>query len=344
MNSQLERDSSILSQLRASAIAAAEASYCPYSGFAVGAAVLSSDGRIFNGANVENASYGLTICAERNAIFSAVSKMVRTIEAIVIYTRTASPTAPCGACRQVMAELAPDAKVYAFSEDSGEFVSTVRDLLPHSFGPGSLIPGTSLHKAGVLSQRRDPRMCVDIDNVVAETDEVMRRVVSDVTNGRVSLAYEDVKRFNYWECSDRSGEALSKAEWGLVHKRFSEPERIMEIEPIEGARDALFVLCDKFKLHFATSRLPSARAATLDWLRKNEFPEHDIHFLKHGEKHASLGVFDVSVEDDLEQALAFNAAGFGMNFVLAHPWDESCVNSARLQRVSHWHEIVDWAQ
>ena len=98
------------SELVAAARAAAARAYCPYSHFQVGAAVLTGSGEIFAGCNVENASYGLTICAERNAVFQAVARGrgPLSICAVVVFTPTATPTAPCGACRQVINEFGPD--------------------------------------------------------------------------------------------------------------------------------------------------------------------------------------------------------------------------------------------
>ena len=84
--------------------------YCPYSNFRVGAAALTEDDAIFAGCNVENASYGLTVVAERNAIFQAVGMGKRVIRAVVVFTPTPRPTSPCGACRQVINEFGPALK------------------------------------------------------------------------------------------------------------------------------------------------------------------------------------------------------------------------------------------
>ena len=124
--------------LRRLAKEASLAAYCPYSQFHVGAAILASDGSIATGCNVENASYGLTICAERNAVFHAVSTGARTIVAVVIYTPTAEPTAPCGACRQVLNEFGPDAAVLSFCDGPDVLESTVAELLPKAFGPATV--------------------------------------------------------------------------------------------------------------------------------------------------------------------------------------------------------------
>lgn len=116
---------------------ASERAYCPYSHFLVGAAIKTDKG-IFSGCNVENASYGLTICAERNAISSAIAAGAREIKSLVIYTPTEKATAPCGACRQVIREFAPlDITVLCVSK--GEKVEmSLDELLPFSFGPENL--------------------------------------------------------------------------------------------------------------------------------------------------------------------------------------------------------------
>ena len=127
-----------LKQLESAARAAAAMAYAPYSKFRVGAAVLGESGRIHSGCNVENASYGLASCAERNAIFSAVGAGEGEISAVVIYTPTPTATAPCGACRQVIGEFGADAVIISICDGDGRIESTLRDLLPGSFGPENL--------------------------------------------------------------------------------------------------------------------------------------------------------------------------------------------------------------
>lgn len=116
---------------------ARDQAYCPYSGFAVGAAALTEREEIFGGCNVENASYGLTVCAERNAIFQATAQSGRPLRlrAVVIYTPTETPTAPCGACRQVMHEFGPTALIVSICDGAERLQTTVAELLPHAFGP-----------------------------------------------------------------------------------------------------------------------------------------------------------------------------------------------------------------
>jgi cytidine deaminase len=125
----------IVQELRAAAAAVSERAYCPYSRFPVGAAVLTEAGEIFAGCNVENASYGLTICAERSAICQAVAHGARTIRAIAIATPTEVPTPPCGACRQMIHEFGPGATVFSFGRDGAVVAHTLPELLPGAFGP-----------------------------------------------------------------------------------------------------------------------------------------------------------------------------------------------------------------
>ena len=116
-----------------------ERSYVPYSHFPVGAALECADGTVFTGCNVENAAYGSTICAERTALLKAVSEGRRDgWEAIAIAGQGADYCWPCGSCRQMLFEFAPDLRVLAARGD-GEFLAVpLKELLPHGFGPRSL--------------------------------------------------------------------------------------------------------------------------------------------------------------------------------------------------------------
>jgi len=113
--------------------AASANAHCPYSRFAVGAAVRAADGRVFTGCNVENASFGLTICAERNAIFQAVAAGAHDVVAVAVYTPTRKPVSPCGACRQVIAEFGA-ADVMSSCESGTTKRWTAAELLPDGFG------------------------------------------------------------------------------------------------------------------------------------------------------------------------------------------------------------------
>lgn len=111
--------------------------YAPYSNYPVGAALLMADGTIITGVNVENASYGLTICAERTAVTRAVSEGHRTILAVAVATENAG--SPCGACRQVLTEFAGDVPVYLVDAAGNGRETTLYTLLPDHFGPEHLI-------------------------------------------------------------------------------------------------------------------------------------------------------------------------------------------------------------
>jgi len=127
-------------ELLAQAFAAQESAYAPYSRFRVGAALLGADGRTFLGANVENAAYAPSICAERVALPAAVVAGVRDFLALAVVGDGAGICTPCGVCRQVLYEFAPDLEILAAGSDGARerFVLS-RDLLPHAFGPQRLL-------------------------------------------------------------------------------------------------------------------------------------------------------------------------------------------------------------
>ena len=117
-------------QLVTQAMEVAGRAYAPYSRFHVGAVLVGKDGRIFSGCNVENISYGLTICAERNAVFAAVAEGCREFEKIVITADTELPASPCGACRQVLAEFNPDLEVVLSNFRGQKETFRLSQLLP----------------------------------------------------------------------------------------------------------------------------------------------------------------------------------------------------------------------
>lgn len=130
-----------LRSLYDAAEAARHAAYAPYSGFHVGAALKTDDGSIVVAANVENASYGLSMCAERAAVFHAFADGHRSFVAVAVAGEGDS-VAPCGACRQVLAEFCkPDTEV-VFRRDGVLVAMRLGDLLPHAFGPEHLAPGS----------------------------------------------------------------------------------------------------------------------------------------------------------------------------------------------------------
>lgn len=130
-----------LIKLKEECIKARELSYSPYSHFAIGAVVLLKDGTMIRGANIENSAYGLCICAERSAIFNTLLRghKKEEIEALALIASSPKLVTPCGSCRQVMSELLPGkTKVYLWTLEGEELVTTVDDLLPYSFDKENL--------------------------------------------------------------------------------------------------------------------------------------------------------------------------------------------------------------
>lgn len=107
--------------------------YAPYSGYRVGAALLTTEGEIFKGVNIENASLGLTVCAERVALFAAVAAGYRSFSLLALVAEGESEPLPCGACRQVLGEFSRELKVAVAGEKGKPKVFTLRELLPHPF-------------------------------------------------------------------------------------------------------------------------------------------------------------------------------------------------------------------
>ncbi|KAM3842427.1 cytidine deaminase [Diretmus argenteus] len=132
-------DQDKVKQLVAKSLQARDEAYCPYSRFPVGAALLTADGAIVTGCNVENASYGLTVCAERVAIQKAVVEGHRQFTAIAVACEIKDRfVGPCGACRQVLMEFGSDWVVYLTKPDGSYKETSLRELLPQAFAPGHL--------------------------------------------------------------------------------------------------------------------------------------------------------------------------------------------------------------
>ena len=122
-------------ELKAAAVAMLDRAYCPYSHFAVGAALECADGTVFTGCNIENAAFSPTICAERTAVAKAVSEGHTDFVRIVVAGRSKDYCVPCAVCRQVLREFAPGIEIICLNGKGEEQVFTLPELLPHSFGP-----------------------------------------------------------------------------------------------------------------------------------------------------------------------------------------------------------------
>ncbi|MEJ6708600.1 MAG: cytidine deaminase [Amylibacter sp.] len=122
-----------IQSLKSEAKAAMEHAHAPYSNFTVGAAILMEDGTIVRGANIENASFGATICAERSAIASALSQGHRGIKAVAVTNATDTKITPCGICRQVIYEYGTDIPIICSNQSGDHMIHSISDLLPHAF-------------------------------------------------------------------------------------------------------------------------------------------------------------------------------------------------------------------
>jgi len=186
------------------------------------------------------------------------------------------------------------------------------------------------------------RLGIDIDNCVAATDVVMRRIIHHVTNGRVNFRYEDIREFDYHGslCRDEDGEGIDEATWKEVHEHFSEPEVVLSVKPLPGALEAIRTLQDDFEIHFITTRKPKARAATIHWLDRlllDVKRSDSIHFVAHREKHEVIGNLAAAIDDDLLQAVLF--AGRGVrSIVFAHPWNTAARQP--VERAGTWGDVL----
>ena len=181
---------------------------------------------------------------------------------------------------------------------------------------------------------------MDIDNVLGKTDEVMRQVIRDVTCGRVDLEYGEIVEFEYYKCKDRNGCCITEADWNRIHDLFSNSKYLMAVQPLHHVQQCLEVLSERFQLHFATSRLPKARRATIEWLEEHRFPSHDLHFLKHGEKHIVLRGFYAAIEDSYEQAKLFAQASVPC-YLIEHPWNKGKPSLRDVYPVCDWPKLTE---
>lgn len=181
-------------------------------------------------------------------------------------------------------------------------------------------------------------ICIDIDNVIAKTDEVMRSVIRMHSRHGVDLRYEDVVCFDYWLCRDSLGRRIDRDEWNLIHEEFTS-NHIARISPVQGVQEILGALAHRFDVHLATTRLEQAHEATREWLKTHSIAHDHLHFARHGEKHLLDHAFVAVIEDDREQAVAFYASGIPA-YLIAHPWNTVGPHSP-IKRMSGWEEIIE---
>lgn len=182
------------------------------------------------------------------------------------------------------------------------------------------------------------RLCVDVDNVVAQTDEVMRGIIREFSSAKVDLQYEDITCFDYWQCKDSQGRQFSRDEWPSIHCKFSEPHNILAIKPYPNVQVYLKQLAARYEIHLVTSRLPMAQEATIQWLAEHKFPAHILHFVNHREKHLLPIKFQAAIDDDREQARIFASLGVRA-FLLAQTWNV-IDDSTPIVRMNSWAELV----
>jgi 5'(3')-deoxyribonucleotidase len=190
-----------------------------------------------------------------------------------------------------------------------------------------------------MTSLRMPSLCIDVDNVIARTDELMRHVIRDFTGGRVNFDYEHIVEFDYRKCKDATGQTIAKNDWKKIHELFSDPCYLWKIQPWPGVQNHLKRLARSFDIHLATSRLAKARRTTIEWLEYHEFPPHGLHFVTSGDKHIYFGKCIAAIEDHYEQAVEFAKSGTPC-FLLEHSWNRDKPKMKNLTWVKSWKDLT----
>ena len=172
---------------------------------------------------------------------------------------------------------------------------------------------------------------VDLDNVIAYTDRLLRKKIFDLFG--IRLEQENVIHYEYWRCG------ISKEQFRIILERFHKIDCEF-VEPIKKAIDALNVLHDKFEIHIVTSRFPESLKMTEDWLRNNSVPYDKLEF--HENKNESRIKYRTFIEDYRETAYGMAERGI-ISFLLDYPWNQPApVDPPNLFRVDSWNEILDY--
>jgi hypothetical protein len=190
------------------------------------------------------------------------------------------------------------------------------------------------------------KLCVDIDNVLGQTDEVMRGIIRVATNGKalpggVDYCYEDIKEFEYNLCKDRSGNSVSKEVWEAVHRIFQDPNSgyVDLIQPTAGALQALIALRERWDIWMVTARHDDGLRKAIAWVERH-FPgfSSNVHS-SYGRKKWEVASFTAAVDDHLETSLGFADNGV-RSFVYDHPWNRKAANDRRLTVVKSWSQLI----
>jgi uncharacterized HAD superfamily protein len=181
-------------------------------------------------------------------------------------------------------------------------------------------------------------ICIDIDNVLAQTDEVIRRLIREYSKNHVNLSYDDVVVFDYWRCRDHTGQRISREEWHTIHDEFIS-NHLLTITPLPEVHASLQRLSSCFDLHLITSRPEKGYSDTVKWLQAHDISYNALHFTQHGEKHLVSTDFASAIDDEREQGYAFHAKGV-QSYLLAHPWNYIGPHSP-LIRVENWQELTE---
>lgn len=188
--------------------------------------------------------------------------------------------------------------------------------------------------------RKRLQLCIDIDNVIAATDAVLREAIRIISKDRVQLDYDDIVNFDYWRCQDKNGQSISRHEWDAAHLFFSSTELVSQVEPLPGAVDALWKLSKYADLHLVTSRIPAARRATVEWVERMSLPTHSLHFAFHREKHKFFQALDAAIEDDYDQGVAFTTNLQAKSVLLKHPWNATRQPQKGLVWANDWNDVL----
>jgi len=181
-----------------------------------------------------------------------------------------------------------------------------------------------------------PALCIDIDNVLSQSDKVMRQLIHEHTG--VKLEYTHIVHYEYHRCRDDHGRSITSDEWHAVHDAFSDPDVIRSLDPIADVQVHLSDLVEYYELNLVTSRMAHAHAATREWLQQNQFPPHALHFIRRGSKSTAVSSILAAVEDDAEEASLFAEAGI-LCFLLEHPWNAQPDQHRNIMRLRDWEAI-----